>query len=71
MKIPVTTTTMICAAFVADRLARRGRQRDGSIATRVKRNDAFSDLRADHVIETTGAPKAAVLGGWPSHRRAL
>jgi len=48
------------ADLVAVRLARRGRQSDGSIAERVKRNDAFNDFRADHVIETTGAPEAAV-----------
>ena len=39
---------------------RRGRQSDGSIAERVKRNDAFNGFRADYVIETTGAPEAAV-----------
>lgn len=48
------------ADLVADRLARRGRQSDASITERVKRNDMFSDLRTDHVIETTEATEAAV-----------
>jgi len=43
-----------------DRLGRRGRGSDGPIAERVKRNDAFANFRADHVIVTTGAREESV-----------
>ena len=48
------------ADVLASRLARRSRQTDGSLAERIRRNDAFGSFRADHTIETTGTPESAV-----------
>jgi len=45
---------------LAARLARRSRPTDRSFSERIGRNDAFGSFRPDHVIETTGAPEAAV-----------
>ena len=45
---------------LASRLARRSRQTDGSLAERIRRNEAFGGFQADHVIETTSTPDAAV-----------
>ena len=42
--------------LLAARLRARGR--DGDIAQRLARGDAFGDLRADCVIANTGAPEA-------------
>jgi ribose 1,5-bisphosphokinase len=45
---------------LTSRLTCRLRQTDGSVIERVKRNDLYNNFRADHVIETTGAPELAV-----------
>jgi ribose 1,5-bisphosphokinase len=48
------------ADVLAARLAGRSRGTDGSLAQRVDRNNAFTDFRADHVIENIATPEAAV-----------
>jgi len=45
---------------LTSRLMRRLRKTDGSVIERVKRNNLYNNFRADHVIETTGAPELAV-----------
>jgi len=45
---------------LTSRLTRRLRETDGSVIERVKRNNLYSNFRADHVIKTTGAPELAV-----------
>jgi ribose 1,5-bisphosphokinase len=45
---------------LASRLMRRLRETDGSVIERIKRNNLYNNFRADHVIETTGAPELAV-----------
>lgn len=48
------------AAILATRLSDRSRTSDGPLAERIKRNGAFTDFRADHVIDNSGTPDAAV-----------
>jgi len=47
-------------AVLAARLAGRARASDQSLEERLKRSAEFADFRADHVIDTTGAPEQAV-----------
>jgi len=47
-------------AVLAARLAGRARASDQSLDERLKRSAEFVDFRADHVIDTTGAPQEAV-----------
>lgn len=45
--------------ILTSRLAGRLRDTDGPLAERMKRNEAYAELRADYVIENIGAPDAA------------
>jgi len=47
-------------AVLAARLAGRARASDQSLDERLKRSAEFVDFRADHVIDTTGAPEQAI-----------
>jgi ribose 1,5-bisphosphokinase PhnN len=49
------------AEVLTARLSSRSRDTDGPLTERIKRNDAFTDFQANHVIENIGAPGAAVL----------
>lgn len=46
--------------ILAARLAGRARESDGSLDDRIKRNDAYLNFRADHVIQNDGVPEDAV-----------
>jgi ribose 1,5-bisphosphokinase PhnN len=48
------------ADVLTARLLGRSRDTDGSLTERIKRNDAYTDFQASHVIENVGAPGAAV-----------
>jgi ribose 1,5-bisphosphokinase len=48
------------AAILTERLAGRSRASDGSLAERIKRNEAYADFPADLTIDNSGAPQAAV-----------
>jgi len=48
------------ADILAERLAGRSRETDGSLAQRIQRSDAFAEFRADHMIENIAAPEFAV-----------
>lgn len=48
------------ADILAARLADRARHSDGPLDQRIKRNDIFTDLRADHTISNAGAPDDAI-----------
>jgi ribose 1,5-bisphosphokinase len=47
------------AEILAARLAHRSRNTDGSLIDRIKRNEAFTEFQADHVIENADAPATA------------
>ena len=46
--------------ILAARLAARARESDGRLEDRIKRNDAYTDFQADHVIENDGDLEQAV-----------
>lgn len=46
--------------ILAARLAGRARESDGSLDERIKRNEAYLNFRADHVIRNDGAAEDAV-----------
>lgn len=48
------------ADVLAARLAGRARESDGSLEDRIRRNDAYADFQADHVIDNDGEPERAV-----------
>lgn len=48
------------ADILAERLAGRSRTSDGSLAERIKRNEAYAEFPADLTIDNSGAPQAAV-----------
>lgn len=46
--------------ILATRLASRARESDGSLDDRIRRNDAYVNFQADHVIQNDGAAEDAV-----------